>query len=408
MEVVALEPRRWQKAALEAWIAAGMRGVVEVVTGGGKTVFAQLCIVEATKRYPDLCVVVVVPTLALLDQWYVCLREELGLDDSDIASWSGRGRPASLARANLMVINTARTAVPGMNCAHPIMLVVDECHRAGSPENAKALHGGFAASLGMSATPRREYDQGFEQYIAPALGDVIYSYGLNDAGQDGILAKFRLVNVEVALLPDERARYGKFNQRIARLRAGAPVLGPDAEQRLEVLLRSRARVAALATARIPVAVSLIERHRSARAMVFHEDIAAAESIRRMLYERGHSVTIYHSKLSPSVRRDNLRLYRRGVFDVLVSCRALDEGINIPETQVAVIASGSASFRQRVQRLGRVLRPAKGKERATIYTLYATKPESDRLAREAKDLVAAEDVAWMRARTGDASEGFGDA
>lgn len=394
---LAVEPRRWQRLALQAWSEAGHRGIVQVVTGGGKTVFAELCVSELASAYLDLCIVIVVPTLALLDQWYVCLREELGLSDEEIATWSGRGRPTTVAFANLMVVNTARTTAERLQELRPgpKFLVVDECHRVGSPENARALRGNYIATLGMSATPEREYDEGFASFVQPALGPIVYRYDLNDAGRDGILSEFELVNVEVALLPDEEARYSKLSRRIGML--ASRTRGDAAQLRLEHLLRQRARVSALATMRIPVAVSLLERHRGARSMIFHEDIAAAERIKQILKERGHSVTIYHSKLSSSVRQDNLRLYRKGVFDVLVSCRALDEGINIPETQVAVIASASASLRQRVQRLGRVLRSAPGKSHATIYSIYATKAESERLHKEAVNLTAAASVSWMAAR-----------
>lgn len=96
-----------------------------------------------------------------------------------------------------------------------------------------------------------------------------------------------------------------------------------------------------------------------------------------------------------MRRENLRLYRRGVFDVLVTCRALDEGFNVPETQVAVVASSTASSRQRIQRLGRVLRPSPGKEEAKIYTIYATQLEQERLLREASALAEVSSVTWMR-------------
>jgi superfamily II DNA or RNA helicase len=124
----------------------------------------------------------------------------------------------------------------------------------------------------------------------------------------------------------------------------------------------------MARLRVPVAAHLIDRHRGLRAMLFHEDVGEATRLLDLLKKRGHSATIYHSRIAGPLRRDNLRLYRKGVFDVLVSCRALDEGINIPETQLAIIASATASERQRVQRLGRVLRPASGKTHALIYTL----------------------------------------
>lgn len=394
-----VEPRRWQRAALSAWRDAGYRGIVEVVTGGGKTVFAELCIAEMAAQHENLRVVVIVPTLALVDQWYICLREELNLPEEAIATWSGRSRPRNgIPLVNLMVVNTARSAAPYVAEHHsgPAMLIVDECHRAGSPRNAEALRGVYVATLGMSATPEREYDSGFESWMVPAIGKIAYRYDLNEAGEDGILSPFDLVNVEIDLLADEANQYRRLTTQLARLRTQTQ--DEESVACLEQLLRRRSRIAALATARIPVTVSIIERHRGVRSMIFHEDIAAAERIRTVLYERGHSVTIYHSRLSTSVRRDNLRLYRKGVFDVLVSCRALDEGINIPETQVAVVASGSASLRQRVQRLGRVLRPAPGKDAALVYTLFATPPEAGRLRVEENRLVTARSVTWMKATT----------
>ena len=83
--------------------------------------------------------------------------------------------------------------------------------------------------------------------------------------------------------------------------------------------------------------------------------------------------------------------------MLVSCRALDEGTNVPETSVAILSSSTASARQRIQRMGRVLRPAAGKSHATIYTVYATDPEEKRLAREAQELVEASSVSWKRTK-----------
>ena len=129
--------------------------------------------------------------------------------------------------------------------------------------------------------------------------------------------------------------------------------------------------------------------------MFHEAIGAAERIHELLTQRSLSATIYHSRIPPAIRRDNLRLFRRGAFDVLVSCRALDEGTNVPETSVAVIASSTASTRQRIQRMGRVLRPAPGKNHAIIYTVYAKNQEEKRLAREAQELVEASSVSWQR-------------
>jgi superfamily II DNA or RNA helicase len=106
--------------------------------------------------------------------------------------------------------------------------------------------------------------------------------------------------------------------------------------------------------------------------------------------------VYHSKLKLRQRADILGQYRRGEIDVLVTCRALDEGFNVPETEIGIIAASTATRRQRIQRLGRVLRPVSGKETATIYSLVATDPEIRRLQEEEAHLEGVAEVTWGRA------------
>jgi len=250
-------------------------------------------------------------------------------------------------------------------------------------------------NLGLSATPRREYDEGFTQLIEPALGPVIFEYDYTQAFHDKVIAPFDLINVRVDLLPHEQEAYDKLTRQIAIMMRK---LGKDGvtDDSLKRLFQRRASVSATAEMRLPVAAKLVEQNRGFRTIIFHERVSIAETLYRVLRERRHSVCLYHSKLAPSMRRDNLRLFRRGVFDILISCRALDEGMNVPETAVAVIASSTASARQRIQRLGRVLRPAKGKEKATIYTIYATDQEHDRLVREAAKLQGVTTISWSSA------------
>ena len=234
-----------------------------------------------------------------------------------------------------------------------------------------------------------------KSFIVPALGDVLFEYGYDDAIRDGVIAPFDLVNVEVQLLPHERERYEELSKRASRL-FGRHGTREDVEDQLSRTLQDRARVAASALMRIPVTVRLLDDHRGVRALVFHEYIDAAEQIYQQLTARNHSATIYHSKLNAAHRQENLRMYRRGTFDILVTCRALDEGVNLPETELAVVASATASRRQRIQRLGRVLRPAPGKDRALIYTLYTTVAERDRLyAEEQGRESGADSITWLR-------------
>ena len=389
-----VDAREWQRKALHEWLKE-MRGVTSIVTGGGKTIFAYFCMQEFWKRYTDGRVFILVPTLTLLDQWYVGLQEDFGVPPGEIACFSSQEKTNKPRTVNILVINSGRHLVCKLAVGLKIFLIVDECHRAGSPENAKALQGKFAATLGLSATPQREYDSGFEEHIVPALGTVIFEYDYTQAYEDGVIAPFDLVNVRVDLLPHEQKEYNRFTKRAALLlrKAQSTRTEVGVEDNLKRVLQTRAAVSATAKMRIPVAAKIVEQNRGARTIIFHERVNSANSLFDVLQQRNHSVCLYHSKIAPEVRRDNLRLFRRGVFDVLISCRALDEGMNVPETTVAVIASSTASMRQRIQRLGRVLRPAKGKRKAVIHTLYATAQERKRLLEEAERMDRLAQVVW---------------
>ena len=387
-----ITPRRWQVEALSLW-QQHMRGVVSIVTGGGKTIFAYLCIDEFLRNYADGKVVILVPTSALLDQWFVGLQEDFHVDETQISVFSGVEKSSSLGLINLAVINTARDMAEVLSSHKPTMLIVDECHRSGSPANARALKGEYAATLGLSATPERQYDDGFSIHIQPALGHTIYEYRYQEAAADGVITNFQLVNVRVRLLRDEQTRYVQLTRQAAALMQRAST-DMEAAKKLTRILQRRATVSTTAFMRIPAAIKLADRERGARTLVFHERVDAANQIAEALRQRHLNVALYHTGIGPSLRRNNLKLFRRGVFDVLVSCRALDEGFNVPETSVAIIAASTASERQRIQRLGRVLRPAPGKNSATIYTLYATDTEHKRLARETGPLAGIAEVEWM--------------
>lgn len=390
---LAPSPRGWQNEALELW-AKDYRGIASVVTGAGKTVFAEICMLRVRERWPSTRFIVVVPTIALLDQWYISLTEELSVPQVEIATYSGVGKAAEPARINLVVLNTARTVGPELAKGVEACLIVDECHRAGSPINASALRGSYVATLGLSATPTRDYDEGFKEHLVPALGPIVYEYGYERARTEGIVAPFRLVNVKVPLLDHEAEEYSTLTGRVARLFQMVKSGRADPDQ-LKRLLQRRSAFIANTRLRIPMAAKIIDQDKRQRAIIFHERIASANAIASLLRARHVNATIYHTRIGETIRRENLRLYRKGLFDCLVTCRALDEGINVPETRVAIIAASTRSTRQRIQRLGRVLRPAPGKTCATVYTLYSTRPEHQQLLKESERLGEVAQVHWVK-------------
>jgi superfamily II DNA or RNA helicase len=378
--------RSWQKVALEKWNAAGQRGIIEVVTGGGKTIFALSCVRELRAQ----STLVVVPTLALQDQWWeeAAFFFDIRLDDINIVSGGGRIKPGTI---NIAVLNTAaRLAAKGK--ARPCFLIVDECHKAASPQFRSVFDIPSIASLGLSATPDRPYDQGLSEILVPALGPVIYRYDYKDAVADGVVVNFKLHNIVFELEPDRQRDYDKLTRSIAQ---SINRYGLEAPETVALMLK-RSRIANLSLTRIRLAVRLVALNSGKRILVFHEDIEAGNLIHEILVENGIRAGVYHSRLPIRERTQTLAAYRSGDLDVLVTCRALDEGLNVPETEIGIIAASTATRRQRIQRLGRILRPTAGKNAAAIFTLVATSGEITRLKEEEEALEGVAEIIWSKA------------
>lgn len=381
-----LEPRGWQVDALKRWEDAGHRGIVSVVTGGGKTVFALSCI----DKLKPMATLIVVPTSALLDQWWEETANyfDLGLDEIHIITGN---RSLRLGTINLAVLNTA-ARLPARIRQHSCFLIVDECHKAASTHFREVLSIQTMASLGLSATPERPYDEGLTDVLIPSLGNVIFEYDYSAALRDGVIVPFSLHNVVFDLEQDRQRDYDKVTRAIAR---SIVKTGADSPETVALFLK-RSRILNLSLNRVRLALRLVAKNRGKRTLVFHEDIEACDLIHDVLKQNGVSSGVYHSKLAVRARTEVLDGYRKGKIDVLVTCRALDEGFNVPETQVGIIAASTATRRQRIQRLGRVVRPARDKDIAAIYTLVATGPEIARLKEEEEKLEGVATVTWSRA------------
>jgi superfamily II DNA or RNA helicase len=368
------------------WEAESHRGIIEVVTGGGKTVFALSCI-ENLK--PDTTFVVV-PTTALLDQWWEESANYFDLSFDEINVITGNKRIKS-GTINIAVLNTA-AKLQAEGRTRECFLIVDECHKAASPLFRACLDVPKIASLGLSATPERQYDDGLAEILVPALGPIIYKYSYKEAARDKVIVPFQLKNIVFDLEDENKATYAKLTKSIA---LAIKKFGPEAPETISLYIK-RTRVLNLSLNRVRLALRLVAAHKNRRVLVFHEDIDACNLIHQVLIQNGVSAGIYHSKLRLRERAEMLSGYRRGSLNVLITCRALDEGFNVPETEVGIIAASTATRRQRIQRLGRVLRPTDGKERATVYTLVATEPEIGRLQEEEANLEGVADVTWSHA------------
>ena len=412
-ELWIVELYRWQLDCLKAWERNGFRGILHVITGAGKTVAA----LEGAKKLEQalqqqnppvpLRLRIVAPTIAIARQWVQAVRasfpEAVFPAERKIGLWCGEQKDSTDCFCLIYVVHSARHSLSAqmireMEQGYAVLLIADECHHYGSPENRKIFD--FRTSprfredrcftLGLSATPQCDH---FEEELVPALGPVIYWYQLPQAIHEGTVSPFVIFQTQVSLTAKEAKKYNRLTIRIirlyralvraypwigagvpfSRLRALAEELDdPDSpvQQYLDLILLRR-ELCLRAENRLSCAVDLIRRQNpSDRIVLFCERIDQAEAVRALLRDALPSQTgMYHSEMLQEKRREVLRDFRDGVIRVLIACKALDEGVDVPDASIGIVLSSTQTDRQRIQRLGRILRRADGKRQAVLYYLH---------------------------------------
>jgi len=371
-----LKLREWQAKAFPLWWAK-KRGIVKVVTGGGKTVFAIHCLVKYLEENKDHLIFIVVPSIALLDQWYEGLQKDF--NEKDIALNGGGEHLEHLSRINISTIDSVKNIIEQFN-ASKTLLIVDECHKIGTEKRGEVLSNSWHATLGLSATPERDYDDNFYIIIRKILGDIIFDYDYIDAREDEVIVNFKLLYAYAAMTPDEEEKYKKFTKSIQR--RAATIGGNDMnDYPLKMLIFNRARMVKNSKNRIPFGIELLQKHKRDSWIVFTENKKQAKEFNKIINTKGYRSAIYNTDLDNAEREENLNNFKNGNLNVLVSCTALDEGFDMPEADGAMILSASSSKRQRIQRMGRVLRITANKQNALIVTVYSSKTEFDKLREE---------------------------
>jgi superfamily II DNA or RNA helicase len=412
----------WQRECIDAWFDSGMKGVLKVVTGAGKTILA-LAIAERLQQAQahDLRVAIVVPTVVLLDQWKHEIATRSNLPPEAIGLLGGGSDEAfgPEVRILICVLNSAARKLPELvrktGIGSSLLLIVDECHRAGAKEMRRIFETERVFSLGLSATPERESDYSEregdltepvddenynsvtfdESVIGKELGPVIYELNYAEAIRLGVLPPFRIIHYGLSLLPSERTSYEKASREITTLRqdlerpgrrglglirwcrSGAAANNPAAA-RLLALTSQRKRLVFRMAQRTSATVRILREafveNPTCRAILFHESIEQVMELFASLRTEGFPVVAEHSEFPDAMRSDGLQLFRQGTAQIIVSARSLIEGFNVPSADLGIIVAASSSVRQRVQTLGRLLRkshaPDGSEKHAALYVLYA--------------------------------------
>ena len=368
--------REWQENAFPLWWAR-KRGIIKVVTGGGKTVFAVHCLKKYLEEEPDKTILIVVPSIALLDQWY----EEISLnfDSKDIALNGGGEQIEQISKVCITTIDSLKNIINKVDPENTL-LIVDECHKIGTEKRGEMLTGNWHATLGLSATPERDYDDNFYIIIKKILGDIIFDYDYIDAREDEVIVNFKLLYAYAEMTKDEEEKYKKFTKSIQR--RAATIGGNNMnDYPLKMLIFNRARMVKNSKNRIPFGVELLQKHKRESWIVFTENKKQAKEFNKIINTKGYKSAIYNTDLDNAEREENLNNFKNSNLNVLVSCTALDEGFDMPEADGAMILSASSSKRQRIQRMGRVLRITANKENALIVTVYSSNTEYIKLKEE---------------------------
>jgi|TARA_B100001142_G_scaffold305180_1_gene333915 superfamily II DNA or RNA helicase len=371
-----LKLREWQEKAFPLWWAK-KRGIVKVVTGGGKTVFAIHCLTKYLEEEKDNSIFIVVPSIALLDQWYEGLQKTF--DDTDISLNGGGEHLEEISKVTISTIDSVKNIIHKFDASNTL-LIVDECHKIGTEKRGETLTNNWHATLGLSATPERDYDDNFYIIIKKILGDIIFDYDYIDAREDEVIVNFKLLYAYAAMTKDEEDKYKKFTKSIQR--RAATIGGNNMnDYPLKMLIFNRARMVKNSKNRIPFGVELLQKHKRDSWIVFTENKKQAKEFNKIINKKGYKSAIYNTDLDNAEREENLNNFKSGNLNVLVSCTALDEGFDMPEADGAMILSASSSKRQRIQRMGRVLRITANKQNALIVTVYSSKTEFDKLREE---------------------------
>ena len=406
----------WQQECLKAWDKNDRRGIVHVATGAGKTVMALEAIRRFRLEHGNARVRIVVPTIALAQQWQSSLLKtaESGMD---CPGFFGGGKREDFNRPIMIyVINSARDHLTdhmerSFSLGQPSLLICDECHHYQSKENRKIFDYCLPsfyrkedfACLGLSATP---FGTANDEVLIRALGPEIYSYGFEKAAADGIVSPFTVLQTASAFYPDERQRYEEISQELIILwsrlikkypwlkeikgntffrelkrLAGEAEMNPS-DPAVAFLLKTweRKEVSNQARTRLQCALGILQSLPvGTRTIIFCERISQAEDMLTLLRRTAvSSGVIYHSKMNTEARRRSLEAFRWKQAYVLIACRALDEGIDVPDAEVAIVLSSTSVTRQRIQRLGRILRKAPGKTAACLYYIYLPESTDDRV------------------------------
>lgn len=405
---------QWQEECLERWMANNGRGIVQAVTGSGKTLLALSAMERLDRRLNgSLRVKIVVPTGALMRQWNRALQEYLA-SRSDIGLRGAGSKSTPDHKYMIYVINSARyelarQILTEIRQGENVLLIADECHHYESGQNQlifeflpyiKGQEDHFF-SLGLSATLPSGPSQ---RYLTSVLGRKLYHYGMKEAAAGNTISPYDIYHVSLSFQADEWKEYEELTEQMTllygKLLKAYPALHMlNQKERFEELRNiasgknnklaktaasymnltfMRRRLVCLASARIACVCDLVRRlDPQEKILIFGERISQANELYSLLQEvYPERIGRCHSQMSAQANQNTLERFRTGDIRILIACKSIDEGFDVPDASVGIVLSGTSTKRQRIQRLGRIIRRKEEDSRASLYYLHIAETVED--------------------------------
>jgi DNA phosphorothioation system restriction enzyme len=398
-----LQLRDYQKTAVISWFNNRGRGTLKMATGSGKTIIALAIATELYQKIGLQLLLVVCPYCHLVTQWArECEKFNLNpiLAFENVHNWQSQlaTQLYNLRSGNqsfLTVITTNSTLIgEGFQSQLKFfpaktLIVGDEAHNLGSMRLEESLPRKIGLRLALSATPERYFDEEGTEAILNYFGEILQpEFTLADAIAKGALVRYYYHPILVELTTAEALIYAKLTQRIGwALDKNKDWIKNDT---FTSLLMQRSRLIGAAANKLEALRSLMAKRLHTQHTLFYcgdgyLENSSSPTYRRQLEavtrilgtELGYRVNTYTAQ-TPLKEREKIRQqFEKGELQGLVAIHCLDEGVDIPTIQNAVILASTGNPRQFIQRRGRILRPHPSKTHATLFDTIVMPPELDR-------------------------------
>ena len=356
-------PFTYQSEALNSWNHS-KKGIAVLPTGAGKSYLAALAIQEVQRS-----TLVMAPTIDLILQWQKNLEEWFACDIGLLGGGSNELKDVTVSTYDSARIQAE--TIGNRFC----MIIFDECHHLPSPAYSQMTRAYIAPyKLGLTATPSVESDR--QQLLKDVLGPVTYSKQIHQLSGD-FLAPYEVNTIEVDLTGEERRSYDYHRGVYQAFRDKVPNLFGNryswerfvmhayrsAEGRNAIRsFNTQKQISLSATGKMEKLAEILVRHNESRILIFTNDNKTAYYISSLFL-----LPLITHETKAKERKLILENFRQGKWPFLVNSRVLNEGVDVPEANVAVIISGTATVREHVQRLGRILRK-KDNKTAVLYEI----------------------------------------